>query len=201
MSSAVMFSFLPLASYAFVMCITPGPNNLLLASSGIRFGFGKTIPHWLGVNFGYLILLMLCSTGIGALILKIPSLALALKVFGTLYLLTLAWGMRANTFEVDDIDAGKPIGFGAAVLFQFVNPKAWVMAVSAASVFFPAVEPYWLAISLFLSVMIMVSLPCGAVWLLVGVSLKRVLRSPRWRVATIWVMLSLVLVSALGVWL
>jgi len=201
MSSAVLLSLLPLASYAFVMSITPGPNNLLLASSGLRFGFAKTVPHWLGVNAGFITLLILCSIGIGALITKIPILALGLKAFGTIYLLGLAWVMRSNAFEVDDIDAGKPIGFIAAALFQFVNPKAWVMTISASSAFLPNLEPYWLAITLFVSTFIIVGMPCGAAWLLTGVSLKRVLNSPRSRSISAWIMLLLILASAMGIWL
>ena len=201
MSSALILSLLPLASYAFVMSITPGPNNLLLASSGLRFGFGKTIPHWLGINAGFITLLILCSVGIGALIIKVPMLALGLKAFGTIYLLSLAWMMRSNAFEVDDVDAGKPIGFIAAALFQFVNPKAWVMTISASSAFIPNLEPYWLAITLFVSTFIIVGMPCGAVWLLTGVSLKRVLNSPRARSISSWIMLLLILASAVGIWL
>ena len=201
MSSAVLLSLLPLASYAFVMSITPGPNNLLLASSGLRFGFAKTVPHWLGVNAGYITLLILCSIGIGALIAQIPMLALGLKAFGTIYLLGLAWVMRSNAFEVDDIDAGKPIGFIAAALFQFVNPKAWVMTISASSAFLPNLEPYWLAITLFVSTFIIVGMPCGAIWLLTGVSLKKVLNSARWRSVSAWIMLLLILASAMGIWL
>jgi threonine/homoserine/homoserine lactone efflux protein len=201
MSSAILFGLLPLASYAFVMGITPGPNNLLLASSGLRFGFGKTIPHWLGIHGGFITLLVLCSIGIGALIAQIPMLAMGLKVFGTIYLLSLAWVMRSNVFEVDDIDAGKPMGFIAAALFQFVNPKAWVMAISASAAFIPNLEPYWLAVTLFVATFTIIGMPCGAVWLLTGVSLKRFLNSPKWRSISAWIMLLLILVSAMGIWI
>ncbi len=88
----------------------------------------------------------------------------------------------------------------AAVLFQFVNPKAWVMTISASSAFIPNLEPYWLAIAVFVSIFIIVGMPCGAAWLLAGASLKRVLSSPVWRAVSAWVMLLLILASAIGIW-
>lgn len=207
MNTGIILGLLPLASYAFVMSITPGPNNLLLASSGLRFGFAKSIPLWLGINAGFIALLILCSMGIGALITKVPIVALGLKVFGTLYLLSLAWSIRSNAFEVgeadeaDEVKAGKPIGFIAAAIFQCVNPKAWVMTLSASAAFIPDLEPYWLATTVFVSTFILVGMPCGGAWLLAGASLKRVLNAPFWRAVSVWIMPLLIVASAIGIWL
>ena len=83
--------FLPLVSYAFVTSITPGPNNIMLAASGVTFGFIRTIPHILGIPLGFGIQLMLCATGLGALLVSIPELNLGLKIIGSIYLIYLAW--------------------------------------------------------------------------------------------------------------
>ena len=82
-----MESLLPLAVYAFVASITPGPNNLMLTSSGVRFGFVRTVPHILGITFGFCALLAICAAGLGGLLLAVPGLQVGLKLFGSAYLL------------------------------------------------------------------------------------------------------------------
>src|SRR4051812_45946374 len=86
---------LPLALFAFVASITPGPNNIMLTTSGIRFGFVRSIPHMLGICVGFGVLLALCAAGIGSLILAVPSIELVLKVISSAYLLYLAWQLRS----------------------------------------------------------------------------------------------------------
>ena len=89
-----MESLLPVATFAFVASITPGPNNAMLSASGVAFGLRRTLPHVLGVSVGFTALLVLCASGIGALVIEFPTVALGLKVVGSIYLLYLAWVMR-----------------------------------------------------------------------------------------------------------
>jgi threonine/homoserine/homoserine lactone efflux protein len=171
----------PLLSFAFVSSITPGPNNLMLSASGIVFGFNRTLPHLLGVAVGFTLLLALCATGIGALLVGLPAAALVLKVFGTVYLLYLAWTYRNALAPQAGRASGRPLKFAEAVAFQFVNPKAWIMGLTAASVFVPDFEPRYFAIAVMIAAFAIVNLPCIATWAALGATLKRWLTQDRWR--------------------
>jgi threonine/homoserine/homoserine lactone efflux protein len=166
MQKAMMTELLPLIFFAFVSSITPGPNNIMLTSSGIWFGFARSIPHMLGVTFGFGVLLAMCAAGIGSLIIALPSIHMLLKVAGSGYLLYLAWKLRDMRLEQDGRHGVRPLSFRGAAMFQFANPKAWVMAITGASAFLPLLKPAWLAIALYCLVFCAVNLPCisGAIW-------------------------------------
>lgn len=192
---------LPLALFAFVSSITPGPNNIMLTTSGIRFGFARSIPHMLGINVGFGILLALCAAGIGTLILSVPSIQQVLKVISSGYLLYLAWQLRTIAVKASDAADAAPMGFTAAAVFQAVNPKAWVMAVTGAAAFMPHADSVWVAIGIFCLVFCSINLPCIGVWAGAGALLRRYLEQPVWRRAFCAVMVVLTVYSALAVWL
>ncbi|WP_192804951.1 LysE family translocator [Noviherbaspirillum aerium] len=196
-----MESLLPLALFAFVSSITPGPNNIMLTSSGILFGFLRSIPHMLGITFGFGAMLALCAAGIGSLVLAVPAIHILLKALGSAYLVYLAWQLRSMAFRRDEQSRGQPMSFVGAALFQFANPKAWVMAVTGASAFLPLVQPAWLAIALFCLVFCAVNLPCIGVWAGTGAMLRRYLSEPRWQRLFCIVMVLLTLYSAIAIWL
>jgi threonine/homoserine/homoserine lactone efflux protein len=198
---------LPLATFAFVTSITPGPNNIMLASSGINFGFVRTIPHILGVTIGFAVLVALCAVGVGALIVAVPAAYFALKLFGTLYLLFFAWQLRLLAIREDNV-IGKnsvakatPMSFTAAALFQLVNPKAWVMAVTGAALFTPNLQPYLLAVLLLSAVFAGVNLPCITAWALLGAGLRRFLNEPIWQRVFSSCVVMLTVYSAAAIWL
>ena len=172
---------LPLVSFAFVSSITPGPNNLMLSASGVVFGFNRTLPHLLGVAVGFTLLLVVCASGVGALLIELPAAALVLKLFGSAYLLYLAWTYRNALAPQARSASARPLKFAEAVAFQFVNPKAWIMGLTAASVFVPDFEPRYLAMALMIAVFSIVNLPCIATWAAIGATLKRWLMQERWR--------------------
>jgi threonine/homoserine/homoserine lactone efflux protein len=194
-------SLLPLALFAFVSSVTPGPNNIMLTSSGIRFGFARTMPHILGVTFGFAVLTAICATGIGTLIIAIPALHVVLKALGSGYLVYLAWQLRSMAFSHATGDAGQPMPFFGAALFQFANPKAWVMGITGASAFLPSGEPVWLAIVLFCLIFSLINLPCLSVWAGTGAVLRRYLTQRKWQLLFCGVMIVLTLYSALAIWL
>lgn len=176
-----MEALLPLVSFAFASSITPGPNNLMLSASGIAFGLRRTLPHLCGVSLGFTLLLVVCASGIGAVVVALPAVALTLKIVGTLYLLYLAWTLRNALAPRAADTSARPLKLGEAVLFQFVNPKAWIMALTAVSVFAPDVEPRWLGAALVCVVFALVNLPCICTWTVLGVTLRRRLAIARWR--------------------
>jgi threonine/homoserine/homoserine lactone efflux protein len=196
-----MESLLPLAIFAFVSSITPGPNNIMLTSSGILFGFMRSVPHMLGITVGFGLMLALCAAGIGSLVLAVPAIHVVLKVLGSGYLLYLAWKLRSMAFRQEENSKARPMSFLGAAAFQFANPKAWVMAVTGASAFLPLVQPVWFAITLFCVVFCAINLPCIGVWAGAGAALRRYLAQPLWQRVFCVVMVLLTVYSAIAIWM
>jgi threonine/homoserine/homoserine lactone efflux protein len=197
-----MFSTLiPLAIFAFVSSITPGPNNIMLTTSGIFHGFMRSIPHMLGISIGFGVLLAVCAAGIGSLVLAMPQIHVMLKVLGSGYLLYLAWQLRSMVFTQTTQKHARPMSLLGAALFQFANPKAWVMAVTGASAFLPIVQPMWFAIAVFCLVFCAINLPCISLWAGTGAVLRRYLAQEKWQRVFCAVMVALTVYSAVSIWL
>lgn len=194
-------SLVPLALFAFVSSVTPGPNNIMLTSSGIRFGFVRTMPHIFGIVFGFTVLLVICAAGIGSLIIAVPAMHVALQILGSGYLVYLAWQMRSMVFNREVESDARPMSFIGAALFQFANPKAWVMGITGASAFLPPVQPIALAILLFCLVFSLINLPCLSMWAGTGAVLRHYLTQRKWQLLFCGVMIVLTLYSALAIWL
>jgi threonine/homoserine/homoserine lactone efflux protein len=197
----ILLPLAPLMSFAFVSSITPGPNNIMLTSSGIWFGFRRSIPHMLGITIGFGVLLAICAAGIGTLVMAVPAMQMVLKSAGSAYLLYLAWQMRAMHFDRDLTQTHQPLGFMGAAAFQFCNPKAWIMAITGGAAFLPPLAPAALAIAVYCLVFCAVNLPCISLWAGAGALLRRYLANPMWRKVFCGVMVLLTVYSALAVWL
>lgn len=193
-------TFLALLVYAFVTSITPGPNNLMLLASGVNFGFVRTIPHMLGIGGGFLSLLLAVGFGLGAVLTAFPTLHLALKIAGGAYLVYLAWriAMSRSIAKGDDTQ-GRPMTFLEAAAFQWVNPKAWVMAVSAMAVYTSPANPF-LSVLIVAAAFAAVNVPSVSTWAGFGTALRGFLADPtrlKWfnigmgllLVASLWPML------------
>ncbi len=128
MNWTILLSLLP---FAAIMSITPGPNNLMVAASGVNFGFRRTIPHMLGISIGFPIMLIAIGLGLGAMILRYPMLQMVLKYGGCAYLLYTALQMALSTKAKDIVAPPAPKSFLEAAAFQWINPKAWMMGVSS----------------------------------------------------------------------
>ena len=168
---------LTLVGFAFVTSVTPGPNNLMLMSSGVNFGFRRSIPHMLGIGAGFISLLLGVGFGLGAVLTAFPALHLGLKVAGGLYLLYLAWRIAMRSFADKTGATARPMRFIEAAAFQWVNPKAWVMAVTSMAVYTNPQLP--VASVLFISgAYAAVNLPCVSIWTGFGVILRDFLSDP-----------------------
>lgn len=171
-----MTELLPLMTYCLLMSGTPGPNNMLMVACGAHHGYRRTLPAMLGVNFGVALLTFAACLGLGALFTSWPALHDALKLAGTLYMLVLAWRLVGS--QVSQAHAPENLGFTQAVMFQLVNPKSWVKAVTLASVFMPAglgALPGALLVSL---IGWAIGFPCISMWVLFGAWIGRFLSSP-----------------------
>lgn len=172
-------TFAALVMFAFVTSITPGPNNLMLLASGVNFGFVRTIPHMLGIGGGFLSLLLGVGLGLGTVLTASPSLHLALKIAGGAYLLYLAWriAMSRQMAKTADGAAPRPMTFLEAAAFQWVNPKAWVMAVTAMAVYTDPDTPF-ISVMLVAVAFAAVNLPSVSSWAGFGTALRGFLSDP-----------------------
>jgi len=170
-----MFDPLPYATYYFVMSITPGPNNVMLTASGANFGFRRTVPHMLGISAGCAVQLVAVCAGLGALFTRWPVLQTLLQWVGAAYLLWLGWKLLRSG-EVAEGVTPQPITFWQGAAFQFVNPKAWVMSLSAVSLFMPRDMGIVPAMTYLLGLMLLINLPCIGAWALFGSSLRGLLK-------------------------
>jgi len=171
-----MTDMLPMTIYCAVMSITPGPNNMLLTASGANFGYRGTLPQILGIHVGAFVVTMLSCLGLGALFMAWPPAQAGLRIAGAATLVWLAWKLAGAT--IGAAAAPRPMSFTEGALFQFVNPKGWVKALTLASVFMPReLDPAAAAI-LVAGVGMVVGFPCVSVWALFGVAIRGFLRHP-----------------------
>ena len=128
--------FFALVSFYFVMYVTPGPNNAMVLTSGLKFGFTKTIPHMSGITIGHIIQLILVCFGLGKIFQIFPQIQNILKILCALYLLYLGYKIVGSFSKIKEDDS-RPLKFHESALFQIVNPKAWTISSMAASGFLP----------------------------------------------------------------
>ena len=169
---------LALATFAFVTSITPGPNNLMLLASGLNFGVRRTVPHMLGIGVGFTVMVLAVGLGLSGVFRVVPALYEVLKWVGAAYMLWLAWQIaHAGPVGPEPGARGRPMSFLAAAAFQWVNPKAWVMAVTAIPTYAGAGGVT--AVVIVAGVFGLVNLPSVSLWALCGAGLRRVLAEPR----------------------
>lgn len=168
-----------LTVFALVSSITPGPNNLMLMASGTNFGLARSVPHLLGVSAGFVLMLVVVGAGLGAALAAWPAAMLALKILSAAYLLYLAWKIAtAAAPSTDGGVASRPLTFVQAAAFQWVNPKAWTMALTAMAVYVSA-DDRVLGVVIVAVVFGAVNLPSVGIWTAAGPQLRRLLQRPR----------------------
>jgi threonine/homoserine/homoserine lactone efflux protein len=175
-----MDQILAILGFAAVMAFTPGPNNTMLMISGANWGVVPSVPHMLGITVGFPLMVFAVGMGLGGFFETYPVLHEILKYVSFLYLLYLAWKLaRAGRHDADGARQGKPMSFLSAALFQWVNPKAWIMAVTAMALFVPAGSAMLPAVLLLAAIFALTSLPSAVTWCLFGTAISRFLDSDR----------------------
>jgi threonine/homoserine/homoserine lactone efflux protein len=184
-------------AFAMVTSITPGPNNMMLLASGVNHGFRATLPHIAGISIGLLVLLLAAGLGLGALLQQWPQLYLALKAVGVAYMVWLAWKLweaeAPGPVQTQRSAAGL-MGFWGAAAFQWVNPKAWMIAIGAVAGFTAPDAGFGATLVLGL-VCAAVNAPCVGLWAFAGAKLSRLLAEPARRRAFNALMALLLLAS------
>lgn len=194
-----MAEFLPLVTFAVATAITPGPNNIMLTASGANFGFRRTLPHMLGVAIGSTIMVLAIGLGLSAIFERFPLIHQVLRYGGGAYLLYLAYriAMAAPTPGAAQ-PAGHPLTFLQAALFQWINPKSWMMAVGAISAYTTVGGNLMLESVLIAVTFGAIGLPSTALWAGLGVAIARLLRT-RWALRAFNIAMALLLVASLAV--
>jgi threonine/homoserine/homoserine lactone efflux protein len=189
-------TFLALFLFAFTTSITPGPNNMMLFASGVNFGFRRTIPHMLGIGAGFFSLLLGVGLGLGALLHTVPLLYTVLKFAGGAYLAWVAWKIATSRSLSEGKSAAQPMSFLSAAAFQWVNPKAWVMAVTAMATYtIPNI--YFASVLMVGAAFALVNVPSVSTWAGFGSALREWLSDP---VRLKWFNITMAVLLVLSLW-
>lgn len=170
---------LPLCTFAVVSSITPGPNNTMILASGLNYGFVRSLPHLFGITCGFTFMIFATGMGLHVVFDQVPMLQTILKYGGAIYLLWLAWKLaHAAPMSSEQASLSKPMGFFGAAAFQWINPKAWVMALSALTTYLPQGFTVLDAATL-AGIFGVIGVFCVGAWAMFGVAMRRVLQDPR----------------------
>ena len=164
------------AGFAFAMAFTPGPNNIMLMTSGVNFGLRRTQPHRIGVTLGVAFMTMIVGVGVGALIAANPLIYTVLKFGGAAYLLFLAWQIAASG-AVEGVESARPISALEAAAFQWVNPKAWIAVIGGVSAY-AALAAFPLNVMVITALFAATTLVSTFIWVVMGASLRRFITNP-----------------------
>ncbi len=189
-------TFLALLLFAFTTSITPGPNNMMLFASGVNFGFRRTIPHMLGIGVGFLSLLLGVGLGLGAVLHTVPILYTVLKFAGGAYLVWIAWKIGTSRSLAESQGSAQPMSFMSAAAFQWVNPKAWVMAVTAMATYTNE-QLYLVTVLLVGFAFAAVNLPSVSTWAGFGSALRDWLSDP---IRLKWFNITMAILLVLSLW-
>ena len=172
-------TIVPLAIFAFVGSFTPGPNNIMVTASGTAFGFARTVPHILGISFGFAVMVVAFGLGAGQLLQAYPAWHQWLRIVGALYLLYLAWRIARAGDPGAAESARRPLSFLEAALFQWVNPKAWTLALGVVVAFMAPGGSVALQLAVIVGVFSATNVVSLAAWCAFGMAIRRFLSSPR----------------------
>lgn len=192
-------AYLSLILFVTATCGSPGPNNLMIMSSGLTYGARRSIPHVVGINVGFPLMTVAVGLGLGGVLHSFPVLYDVLRPIGIAYLLYLTYRIATAPATLTETRPGEPLSVLQSALFQLVNPKSWVMIVGAVLTYATAESDYVLQILAIALIFLVFGTPCTAAWLWLGVSLRKVLAKPvRFRIFNL-VMAALLVVSVVPI--
>ena len=188
--------FIGLVTFYFVMYVTPGPNNTMVLTSGVKFGFSKTIPHMSGITIGHVCQTVVVCLGLGKIFQMFPNIQNALKIICGLYLLYLGYKIIGSFSKIEE-DGSRPLKFYEASLFQLVNPKAWTISTMVASGFLPNDEKLTISI-LFISITALIICPLSiSVWAAFGTGIRNLVKNNKKKAIVEYFLAILLLITAI----
>jgi len=188
-----------ISAYNFVMYVTPGPNNSILTASGIKFGFFRSIPNIFGIPTGHGLQLALVCLGLGSLFTTFPILLDILRFVGAAYILYLAYKMFGSLNITSSEDKSRPLQYHEAILFQFINPKAWVICITAVSLFYPEKENLFVGTFFMVIMSTIINIPSISIWAFGGSVIKYYLSNTSLKKIIEWILALLLLGTAVSV--
>ena len=188
--------FIGLVTFYFVMYVTPGPNNAMVLTSGVKFGFSKTIPHMSGITIGHVCQTVVVCLGLGKIFQMFPNIQNVLKIICSLYLLYLGYKIIGSFSKIEE-DGSRPLKFYEASLFQLVNPKAWTISTMVASGFLPNDEKLIISI-LFISITALIICPLSiSVWAAFGNGIRNLVKNNKKKAIVEYFLAILLLITAI----
>ena len=188
--------FFALVSFYFVMYVTPGPNNAMVLTSGIKFGFSKTVPHMGGITIGHVLQVVFVCLGLGKLFQLFPVIQNVLKIVCGIYLLYLGYKIIGSFSNIKE-DGSRPLKFHEAGLFQLVNPKAWTISSMVASGFLPKDENLITAI-FFISITALIICPISiSIWAAFGSGIRNLVKNDKKKAIVEYFLAILLLITAI----
>jgi threonine/homoserine/homoserine lactone efflux protein len=188
--------FIALVSFYFVMYVTPGPNNAMVLTSGIKFGFSKTIPHMSGITIGHVLQVIVVCLGLGKIFEMFPEIQNILKIICATYLLYLGYKIIGSFSKIKE-DGSRPLNFYEAALFQIVNPKAWTISTMVASGFLPKNENLFISI-LFISITALIICSISiSVWAAFGFGIRNLVKNNKKKAIVEYFLAILLLITAI----
>ena len=191
-----MHNFLPLLLFCVSTTFTPGPNNIMMLNSGMNHGIRQSLPHYIGISIGFPLMVLMVALGLGAIFIKYAWIKQSLKILGSVYMLYLAWQILTSSNKPGLKGIKKPFSFLQAILFQWVNPKAWLIAIGTISIF--TLSKNYVNNAIVISIIyFLVGIPCIGAWLVFGTFLQRILKKPSHRV---WfnIFMAVALIGSIG---
>ena len=189
-------SIFALITFYFVMYITPGPNNAMVLTSGLKFGFLKSIPHMTGITIGHVTQLILVCLGLGKIFQVFPEIQNILKILCAIYLLYLSYKIIGSFSKIKN-DESRPLRFYEAALFQIVNPKAWTISSMAASGFLSENGSLFLSIIFIASVALIICPLSISPWAAFGSGIKNLVKNNKIKVIIEFFLAFLLLITAI----
>lgn len=172
---------LSIATFTLSTVSSPGPNNIMLLSSGLTFGYKKTIPHMFGIILGFPFMVLFVGLGLGIVFERFPIVFSVLKIIGILYLFWMAYKIAYNksTLDVEEVEESIPFTFVQSAAFQWVNPKAWIMAITAISIFVTSNDDSFIQVAIIAFIYLLSSIFSTSIWTVGGVVLKRFVKDSK----------------------
>lgn len=171
--------YLAIIIFAISTTVTPGPNNIMIMTSGLNHGVKNSIPHLFGICVGFPVMVIMVGLGFSVVFETYPVFHEVIKVLGVAYLLYLAWLIASSSSTSLEVEKSKPLNFTQAALFQWVNPKAWVIATGAVSAYTSISSDIFIQVIFIALAFFIVAFPCVGIWLFFGVGLKKYFNSPK----------------------
>ena len=188
--------FVSLVIFIIIAAVTPGPNNVMLTTTGLNFGVRRGMPHLFGICIGFPVMLALIGLGFGTLFQLFPLLHEVIKIVGIVYLVYLAWKIASAEGNSGEAAPTKPISFWQSAAFQWINPKAWVMGSSALAAYTTLDDSFFLQVAIICTIFGVITFPCAGAWLVFGAGLQRFLKDPVHR-KTFNIVMALLLIASI----